>query len=291
MEENVKDNRLKLNMQNPFYLAFFVTGVFVGLLLLTVVLKEFLTINVPSIFPPIISFIVVMGLGLIYRHKYNQKLPKDLIFKTTLYSSIYTTMLFLVLPISLFLYKPAFIEVILAFILLACFIEQFISTYFALLISNSISLDSVKLPQKAEIKLLENETIMVKAEKITKATFIVDLICFVLVCLFMYFIGIKLILNLNFAAKILITLGFIYIIADIIDRYFISSFILTNKRIVIRRIYKQDEILLSEVKNIESSRWWMDLGFITIFDKNNNKFKSCAVAHPTNLKDEISKFI
>lgn len=90
--------KFQLNMQNPIIFALFIASIAVALLSFTAVANVFFA-HIPLVLTAIIYLLLIILLGLIYNQKYNEKLTRDFIIKTALYSSLFILLLIPVLII------------------------------------------------------------------------------------------------------------------------------------------------------------------------------------------------
>lgn len=288
--ERVESNINKLSMQNPFIFAFLTASILLISILLSAILRTLFTINISAVLPPIIHFISIIALGLIYKQIYNEKLSKDLIFKTALYSSVVVLIFISIIGVLLFTIKQFAVGGIFLLIGLLGSLVNFVFVSLNLNISNFISLNAIKLPKKLTLVLQSDEEIILKPKRSTFKLFILNLIAFILLGVFWYFMGHEIFVKLGTWSIVVTICVFIFLIIDTADMLFLSEFILTNKRLIKRRYLLYNFILLTEMESLTLNQT-LDFGFISILSKNGDIFKSPMIANPNEIKIEIEKYI
>lgn len=285
-------------LKSPIKLGFIITFIGTLLLLSATALQSIFSVNVPSFFIPTIYLISIFLIGCSYKQKYNEKLPKDLILKIALFSSVFIIPLFLILSIVLIAYNHAPVAIFFALLGIIAFFVNFGVVYLNLNFSNVISignavkstLNNIKLPKALTLALENDEVIVLNPKNRTFKALLFTLIICILLIAFWYFMGNEIFMKLG-TLSIVITIGvFAFAFIDTIDTFLFSKFILTNRRIVKRRYLIYSEILLSEVELLNSTQT-LDFGTVSVIQKNGCTFNSPMIANPKKVKAEIEKYI
>jgi len=283
-------NKLELGIRNPVIFAIFIPSILFILITIATILNVSFSVKLPFVLPSVIYLISIIALGLIYKQKYNEKLSRDLILKIALYSSIIVMISFLMFSIFCFLFKNNSVVIFFALIAIIAFFTNLAVVYFNLNFSNFISLNTIKIPSKMLFSLQVDEKIILRPNRMTTKCLIGNLIIFILLGVYLYYIGIKIFISLGFLSIIVSVGVFVFLIVETIDIFFLSSFMFTNKRIIIKRYLMHSEILLNEIGFI-SSQQMFDFGTLSIINKNGYILKSAIIANPNDTKLKIEEYI
>lgn len=296
MVEEIKKNNSKTNfdLNNPIFFGFIIAGVFISLLLTAAILKTFLDIDISYIISSIIHLSSIIILGIIYNQIYNEKLSKDLISKTALYSSLFILIFFVIIGLTLFTIKQFIVGRFIFLIGAGISLINFVITYFNLNLSNGVTVNNIlgnfELPQNLTCTIQPNEEIIAKPQRITFKSSLFTLFIYIFLIAFWVGMGNEIFERLGILS-IVITIGvFTFAIIDTIDMLIFSRFILTNQRIIKRRYFLYSEITFNEILSLTSSQIF-DFGSLLIINKNGCSFKSPMIANPNNVKEKIESYI
>jgi len=274
-----------------------ITGSSLIFLLTFVLLKKYGVVNISDNFVPLVHLLLIILIGLIYRQKYVMRLSKELILKTSIYSSLFVLSLFSLIGIFLAIIKQFTVGGIFILIGLIVTFANFIFVSVNLNISNLINLDSILqlcketfLFKRMHFELLQNEKVLLHPKRTTLKRVMFYLIILVILSTYQYFIGNKISRGLGGFSEVITNLIILFLAVEIIDTFFLSDFILTNKRIIIKRYLIYREILLSEVESLNSHQI-RDYGYLTILMQNGVIFRSTPIANPDSVKIEIDKIL
>ncbi|OGI01488.1 MAG: hypothetical protein A2Y25_02050 [Candidatus Melainabacteria bacterium GWF2_37_15] len=266
-------------LKKPIILTIIIFGISSVLQLIDVSLKVLGNIDLPSLsfIGTVLSIIFVSWL---HTRKYNEPIPKNVSFKTALYCTILS-----------FIFLPYLGLLFLLFSLLV----NFAFIYWGLNKASNFMLNlQTQSKNNPNINGLDpDEKIIYQAKKYSKESIIIDVITICL-SLFIIFLMAPVLWHMGRDGQLLIVGGILFIIWTQIDRYFVSNFLVTNKRIIFKRLHyfgNNKSILLDEIEEIKSNKGWFNTGILTVFSKNEFSLSSTILAKSDELKENIIKYL
>jgi len=287
-------------LKKPIFLTLILIGIPTSIIILSVILEVFVGIKVPFLIciADIASILLVSWL---YLNKYNSAISKDIRLKTALYcmavSTVPLSIIFIVSFGIAFVQFNLMIMVLSIFALLLIASIRFVYIYFGLAIASKFLMNKRNYAKnKNEITnndLEHDEKIIFRANK--KFTLIK------LISIFFSIVIWYIIFRFQFhylwydvpCGKLILIGGIIGSIVSCIDYYFIADFLVTNKRIIFKRIYylgKVKDIFLQDIESM-SSKTRFKHGIITVVSKKGFSLRSIALLHPVELQENIEKYL
>lgn len=288
-------------LKKPIFLTLILSVIPAICITLSVILQTFAGIKIPSFIPSITDIVCILLASWLYINKHNEPLPKNIRLRTALYC-----MAFAVIPISIIFIVCFGIALVQAnlvvmglslFAILLVASIRFVYIYFGLAIAckflinrknyvdnaNHISMDGLEPDEKIVFR--------------TNKKFTVGSLISIFFGLGLWYIVFRFqahyLWNEVAEGKFILIGCIIGSILMYIDYQFIADFLVTNKRIIFKRLHylgKVKDVLLEDIDSI-SSKTRFNKGIITVVSKKGYCLKSIALLNPVELQEKIEKYL
>jgi len=273
-------------LKKPIFLTLILNGIPAILVTLFSIIHTFTGIFISFITDIACIFLV----SWLYFNKYNESIPKYLRFLTAMYCSTFS-------PLLLLFFANVRISPFFMIITTLNIATRFVYIYFGLDITSKFIINRQNYANnksQLSVKDLEpDEKIVYRAKKYSISSIINELIALVLLFAILKFQA-PYLWKMGIDGKLFLIGGLVYCIVMQIDRCFISDLLVTNKRIIFKRIQylsKIKDILLDEIKEVKSSKARLGFGIITVTSQKGFSLRSSIVINPIDLQENIEKYL
>ncbi|OGI04042.1 MAG: hypothetical protein A2104_03805 [Candidatus Melainabacteria bacterium GWF2_32_7] len=284
-------------LKKPIFLTLILSGIPAIVIILSAILETLNVIKLPSFIMFITDIASILLVSFLYITKYNEPIPKLIRLKTAIYCAILSILVLSIVPIISLIAKLNKIGIILLIIMIAASALRFAYIYFGLAISNKFLQNQRNYANNRRYKLIKDlepdeKIIYDIANRRISSNFITKFIFIAFGFIFFWF-QVPYLWSTGLDGQLIVVGGTIASILWYIDYYFFADFLVTNKRVIFKRIYYLDkikDILLEDIEEI-SSKTRHHKGFITVLSKKGYSLKSIPILNPIELQEDIEKYL